>query len=373
MNSATRAAHGARRSALHAAHQGLRAKFATFGGWEMPLYYTSIMKEHRAVRTCGGLFDVSHLGVVDIEGPSAERFLQQVMTQDLSRLVEGQATYTPMCNAQGGILDEMILYRLGVQQFRLVVNAGNAEKDLAWLHEHAVAGVAVRDLRQPYGILAIQGPKAQAIVEPLAHAPLADLPYYHCRPGVVCDRPAVIARTGYTGEDGFELILKMEALATVWDAALTAGRPVGMLPAGLGARDTLRLEAGMPLYGNDIDETTTPFEVGIGRTVAFQKPEFIGRSALWRQSQEGVRRRLIGFVMEEPGVARPGCALARHGQPVGQVTSGTYSPTLARNIGLGYAAVEASAPGTALSVVIRERPTKAAVVKLPFYTRHGRS
>lgn len=358
-----------RRSPLHAAHQALRAKFGTFGGWELPIYYTSIMKEHRAVRTACGLFDVSHLAQLDVEGRPAEPFLQQVMTQDLSRLAVGQAAYTPMCQEQGGILDEMIIYRLGPSHYRLVVNAGNAEKDLAWLRERTPAGLTLRDRRPTDGILAIQGPKAAALVESLGGTGVAALSYYHCQPSQVAGRPTVIARTGYTGEDGFELMLASADLATVWEAAMTAGKSLGLLPAGLGARDTLRLEAGMPLYGQDIDETTTPFEVGLGRTVAFQKPEFIGRAALWRQSREGWSRQLVGFAMEEPGVPRPGYPLRTGDRPVGQVTSGTYSPTLARNIGLGFVTREASAPGTILTVTIHDRPARAAVVALPFYRR----
>lgn len=371
-----------RHSPLHATHQALRAKFSTFGGWEMPLYYTSILKEHQAVRTGCGLFDVTHLGQVEVVGPSATACLQRVMTRDLARLADGQAAYTPMCNEQGGILDEMIVYRLARDRYRLVINAGNADRDVAWLREQLPAGATLRDLREDTGILALQGPKAVGLAETFCGASLAALRYYHCRPGTVAGRPALIARTGYTGEDGVELMLAAGDLQAAWDAAVAAaaasgggatargpaGGPLGLLPAGLGARDTLRLEAGMPLYGHDIDETTTPFEVGIGRTVAFEKPEFIGRAALWRQSREGLQRRLVGFVMEEPGVPRQGYPLQSRGAAVGQVTSGTYSPTLDRNIGLGYVARDASEPGTTLSVVIHQRPTRATVVQLPFYT-----
>lgn len=362
-----------RRSVLHAAHQALRAKFGQFGGWEMPIYYRSILKEHQAVRTACGLFDVSHLGQVEVAGPSAEAFLQRLVTRDLAPLADGQAVYTPMCHEQGGILDEMILYRLGARQYRLVVNAGNADKDVAWLAEHQPAGVEIQDRRATAGTLALQGPKALELVEALCGEPLAAVRYYSCRPGRACGRPAVIARTGYTGEDGFELMVAAEDLGTLWTAALEQGAARGLLPAGLGARDTLRLEAGMPLYGNDIDETTTPFEVGIGRTVSFEKPAFIGRAALWQQRQQGLRRQLVGFSMEDPGVPRPGYPLLHRGRPVGQVTSGTYSPTLTRNIGLGYVTPDASAPGTSLEVVIHTRPTRATVVQLPFYTHHGKS
>ena len=362
----------ARRSPLHATHQALHAKFSTFGGWEMPLYYSSILKEHQAVRTGCGIFDVTHLAQVEVAGPSAEQGLQRIMTQNLARLADGQAAYTPMCGEQGGILDEMIIYRLAPGQYRLVINAGNADRDLAWLREQLPAGAALRDLRAEAGILAIQGPKAAGLVETLCGASLADLRYYHCRPGTVAQRPALIARTGYTGEDGFELMLAGQDLRPVWDAAFAQGGPLGLLPAGLGARDTLRLEAGMPLYGHDIDETTTPFEVGIGRTVAFDKPDFIGRAALWRQSQEGLQRRLVGFVMDEPGVPRQGYPLQHNGRLVGQVTSGSHAPTLGRNIGLGYVARDASEPGTTLAVVIHQRPTRATVVQLPFYKHHGK-
>lgn len=338
----------------------------------MPLYYTSIIKEHQAVRTACGIFDVSHLGVVEVEGPAAEQFLQRVMTQDISRLSLGQATYTPMCSEQGGILDEMILYRLSRERYWLVVNAGNADKDLAWLREQRLAGVEVLDRREETGILAIQGPKAQGLMEQLCGHSLEGIKYYHCQPGAILGHPAVIARTGYTGEDGFEMMLKTQDLTSVWQAVLDLGKPVGLLPAGLGARDTLRLEAGMPLYGSDMDEATTPFEVGIERTIAFQKPEFIGRAALWRQAQEGIRRKLVGFRMEEPGVPRQGYPLCHRERPVGQVTSGTYSPTLKQNIGLGIVTCDASRPGTTLTVIIHERPTRATVVELPFYKHHGK-
>ena len=360
-----------RRPVLYPAHHALRAKFATFGGWEMPLYYTSILREHQAVRTACGLFDVSHLGQLEVVGPAAESFLQQVMTQDLSRLADGQAAYMPMCNEQGGILDEMIIYRLAAGHYRLVVNAGNAQRDLDWLREHGRGGAELRDLLASHGILAIQGPQAQRVAERLTGESLGDVGYYHCRPGRVLGRDAVIARTGYTGEDGFELMLRAEDLPAVWESALSGAGKDGLRPAGLGARDTLRLEAGMPLYGSDIDETTTPFEVGIGRTVAFGKVDFIGRTALWRQSQEGPRRRLAGFSMDEPGVPRHGYPVLFKDRPVGQVTSGTYSPTLKRNIGLAYLTTDASVPGTTVAVVIHDRPTRATVVQLPFYKRHG--
>ncbi|MBI4227633.1 MAG: glycine cleavage system aminomethyltransferase GcvT [Candidatus Omnitrophica bacterium] len=361
------------RSVLHAAHQALGARFSQFGGWEMPLSYTSILKEHQAVRTACGMFDVSHLGQVEVTGPSATASLQRVMTQDVAKLADGQAAYTPMCHEQGGILDEMIVYRLARDRYRLVINAGNADRDVAWLREQQAGGAQLHDLRTSLGVVAIQGPKAAALVESLGGTPLADLRYYHCRPGTIAGRPALIARTGYTGEDGFELMAATGDLAAIWEAAHAAGRPMGLLPAGLGARDTLRLEAGMPLYGHDIDETTTPFEVGIGRTVAFSKPDFIGRAALWRQSQEGLRRRLVGFVMDEPGVPRQGYPIQRRDATIGQVTSGTHAPTLGRNIGLGYVTIEASEPGATVMVVIHQRPTRATVVQLPFYHHHGKS
>ncbi|MBI4313940.1 MAG: glycine cleavage system aminomethyltransferase GcvT [Candidatus Omnitrophica bacterium] len=360
-------------SILHPAHQALRPKFGEFGGWEMPIYYTSIMKEHQAVRTTCGIFDVSHLAQVRVSGPEALNFLQQLMTQDIARLKSGQATYTPMCNEQGGIVDEMIIYRLGEQEFLPVVNAGNVEKDLRWMQERGKGGVQIQDCRFTRGIIAVQGPLSLSIAEKMADRPLRDIQYYHCVPGRILGRPAVIARTGYTGEDGFEWMMDNTDLPPVWDKALELTKQVGGLPAGLGARDTLRLEAGMPLYGNDIDDNTSPFEIGIGRTVQFSKLEFIGRTALWRQSQEGLRRRLIGFSMEEAGVPRHGYALAWKDKPVGVVTSGTYSPTLKRNIGLGFVTPEAGQPGTTLSVVIHQRPTRATVVKLPFYKHHGKS
>ncbi|MBI3333220.1 MAG: glycine cleavage system protein T [Candidatus Omnitrophica bacterium] len=398
-----------KRTALYAAQKALHAKFIPFGGWELAVSYTSILQEHQAVRTGVGLFDVSHLGHLEVSGPEAVDRLDPLFTQDLGRLEVGRAVYSPMLNPQGFILDEMILYRLGADRIRLVVNAANGDKVLEWLRGHLRAPfttssspsvvaedrlqrgsdspldsrlrgndrgvVAVEDLRERVGTLAVQGPRAVGLVEELARGSLGPATRYSVRPGQIGGRPAFFARTGYTGEDGFELFLAAADLEPVWSLLLEAGRPLGIQPVGLGARDTLRLEAGLPLGGTDLDETTTPLEAGMEWTVAWQKGPFIGREALERQRREGLKRRLVGFRLKGPGIPRTGYPIhagagaGAGGNRIGQVTSGTFLPDQGQAIGLGLVAPEASAPGSDLSIEIHGRQVPAQVVQLPFYRR----
>ncbi len=358
-----------KRTTLYPVHAALHAKFGSFGGWELPMYYTSILQEHQTVRNAVGLFDVSHLGHVEVAGAETEDQLQPLFTQDMKRLAPGRAVYSPMLNPQGAILDEMIVYRLEPGRFRLVVNAANGDKVLAWLRSHLKPSVQVQDLRDGFGTLAVQGPKAVGLVEQLAGEPLSGVPRYSVRSGKVAGRPALFARTGYTGEDGFELFLAVQDLEWVWNTLMKAGQSLGIQPIGLGARDTLRLEAGLPLGGSDLDEATTPLEAGLEWTIAWEKGPFIGRETLERQRREGVSRRLVGFKLAEAGIPRHGYPIFRQGKVAGTVTSGTFVPSISSGIGMGYVAPEAANPGTAISIEIHGRQVPAEVVKLPFYRR----
>lgn len=342
------------------------------------MYYSSILDEHQAVRKRVGLFDVSHLGHLEVSGPDALTQLQLLVTQDLTVLEPGRACYTPMLTTRGTILDEMIIYQLAPERFRLVVNAANAEKVLGWLRSRLNAGAPVGDLRSRVGTLALQGPRAVPVLERLCPESPGGLPRYAVREGAVAGRSGWIARTGYTGEDGFELFFLTEDLETVWSALMETGKDSGIRPVGLGARDTLRLEAGLPLGGSDLDERTTPLEAGLEWTVVWQKGPFVGRDALERQRREGVKRRLVGLELREPGVARPGYPIYRGEDKIGQVTSGTAvpvayaeesAPGTMRAIGLGYVPPSVAKPGAEVQVEIHQRRVKAEIVKLPFYRR----
>lgn len=357
-----------RRTPLHAVHRRLGARMVEFGGWDMPVQYSGILEEHRAVRTRAGLFDVSHMGEVEIRGPAALDAVQRLVTNDAARLADGDAQYAVMCVAEGGIVDDLVYARLAADRFLLTVNASNRERDVAWMREHA-GGAEVIDRSDELALLALQGPLAARILEPLTEVDVARLAGFHVAEARVAGRAALLSRTGYTGEDGFEIYVDAAAAAPLWDALVDAGAPRGLLPAGLGARDTLRLEAGLLLYGNDIDATTTPLEAGLGRVVKLDKGEFVGREALARQKREGVTRRLVGIEMETSSIPRHGYPLYAGGERVGVVTSGTKSPTLGRGIALGYVSADRSAPGGAIEVEIRGRMHAARVVRPPFVPR----
>lgn len=356
-----------KRTPLFAAHKALSARMGPFGGWELPLYYSSILKEHEAVRTRAGLFDVSHLGHLEVLGGDALAELQPLVTQDLNLLSVGRACYTPMLTPEGRILDEMILYRLQADRIRLVVNAANGDKVLEWLTAHLKRPVQVADLRQSVGTLALQGRRAMEVARRVSPDPLAAMPRYGVRLAGVVGRPTWVARTGYTGEDGLEFFVEADRLGAVWNALLKEGADFGIQPIGLGARDTLRLEAGLPLGGSDLDPETTPLEAGLEWTVAWDKGPFMGREALERQRKEGIKRRLTGFELLGRGIPRHGCPIFHGGNKTGQVTSGTLLGE--RAIGLGFVEPSAASPGTALEVEIHGRRVPAVVVQLPFYRR----
>lgn len=358
-----------KRTPLYARHRELGARMIEFGGWEMPVQYSGILEEHRAVRERAGLFDVSHMGEIEVTGDEALPFLRRLLTNEPANLTVGQAQYTLMCLPTGGVIDDLIAYRLGDNRYLLIVNAANIEKDYAWLRDHVTGRVHVTNLSDEKGLLALQGPRAVDILTPLSTADLATLRYYHIVEAQVAGIPAFVSRTGYTGEDGFEILVDASQVVALWDALLDAGRDHGLLPAGLGARDTLRLEAALPLYGHELTEEINPLEAGLERFVKLEKETFIGRDALLATRKEGLRRKLIGFEMVGRGIARQGYEILHEGQPVGVVTSGTYAPFLEKAIGMGFVPVELSPPGTAIEVRVRQRTVPARVVKRPFYKR----
>jgi len=342
-----------------------------FGGWLMPVQYTSILQEHRAVRERAGLFDISHMGEIEVRGKGALRFLQRALTNDASRLAIGQAQYTLLCNHKGGVIDDLLVYGRGEEHYLLVVNAANTEKDYRWLSGLEPDAELV-DLSMDTALLSLQGPRSQEILSRLTTGDFSSLSYYHFAEGQVEGVEALISRTGYTGEDGFELFVPWEAAPALWRRILEVGKEDGLVPVGLGARDTLRLEAAMPLYGHELDEMTTPLEAGLTRFVNFEKGDFVGREALLHQREEGLKRGLIGLAMEEAGIPRQGYPMLLKGKEIGGVTSGTYSPTFNRPVAMGYVQRPYTEEGTKLEVLIHEKPRRARVVRLPFYKRERR-
>ena len=357
-----------RRTPLYDLHRELGAKLIDFGGWEMPVQYAGILEEHRAVRERVGIFDVSHMGELEVTGPDSLASLQWLTPNDVARLADGRCHYTAFLTEKGTFVDDLLVYRKGAESWLLVVNASNTPKDFTWAREHAKGDVKVDDASNRYALIAVQGPRAEALVTLLAADDPSDLAYYAFRETAVAGVPALVSRTGYTGEDGFEIYLAPENAERVFRGLLEKGRDEGATPCGLGARDTLRLEARMALYGNDIDETVTPWEAELGWIVKMKKGDFQGREALARQKAEGVPRKLVGFEMVDRGIARHGYP-ARTAEGEGIVTSGTHSPTLGKPIGLALLPTAASAVGTAFEVDIRGRAARAAVVETPFYKR----
>jgi aminomethyltransferase len=364
------AATSLKRTPLFEQHVALGARLVEFGGWEMPVQYSSIMEEHRAVRTHAGLFDVSHMGEFKVEGQDALAFLQHLVPNDVARLAINQALYTQLCLPDGGTVDDLIIYHLADNHYMLVVNAANIEKDFAWVEQQAKDfTVQVSNQSDATALLALQGPEAQTILQPLTGVDLSTVRYYHCTPGIVDGINCVISRTGYTGEDGFELYCAPADAPKIWNELLAAGRDRGLLPAGLGARDTLRLEAGYCLYGHELDEQTNPLEANLGWTVKLNKDEFIGHDALVKFKEQGLKRKLIGVEMIDRGVCRGGYAIYEDDQQIGALTSGAPSPTLNKNIGMGYVETTHAIAGKPVYIDIRGKRTAAQIVALPFYRR----
>ncbi|MBZ0114929.1 MAG: glycine cleavage system aminomethyltransferase GcvT [Thermoanaerobaculia bacterium] len=351
-------------------HRQAGGKIVEFAGWWMPVQYSGVIEEHQAVRQAAGLFDVSHMGEFSVRGPQAEAFLQRMTPNDVTKLVDGRAHYSGLLTEEGTYVDDVLIYRLAKEDYMVVVNAGNQAADFAWLESHLDgAEVELADHSKDTALLALQGPKAPAILAGLTTTDLSAIRYYGFAKGEVAGHPAILSRTGYTGEDGFELYLEPDAAGKVWDALLEAGAPEGLVPAGLGARDTLRLEAAMALYGHELDRNTTPWEAGLDWVVKLEAGDFLGRDALVRQKEEGVPRRLIGIEVTGRGIAREGYILSGKDGVEGIVTSGTWSPTLEKAIGLGYLPTGAAEEGEDLRVTVRKREVEAKIVAIPFYKR----
>ena len=365
-----------KKTPLNARHRASGARMVPFGGWDMPVEYSGIVDEHMAVRTRAGLFDVSHMGEIEIAGADALEAVQHITSNDAGRLAHGQIQYSALTTPQGTFVDDVLTYKLADDHFMLVVNASNIVKDFHWIAEHVkeAGGDAVAvNTSSRYALLALQGPAARDVLQSLTGVDLSGIKYYWFATGEVAGVRVTISRTGYTGEDGFEVFVPPNSAERVWDAILQAGKSAGVIPAGLGARDTLRLEAAMRLHGNDIDDTTTPLEADLGWIVGWKKETFVGADALRLQKTDGLTRRLVGFEMVDRGIARHGYDVYVGGAQAGRVTSGTQTPTIGKAIGMAYVPIGHSAVGSEFDVDIRDKRARARVVPMPFYTRAGKS
>lgn len=349
-----------KRTPLYEAHKRLGAKFVEFGGWGMPIHYTSIIEEHHAVRSSVGIFDVSHMGEIEITGPQALDLVQKLITNDASTLKEYQVLYSPMCYETGGTVDDLLVYKLP-DRFLLVVNAANSEKDFAWVQRNAQPfKVTVRNVSAEYGQIAVQGPQALKLLQPVTECSLTDLRYYWATHTRVLGSEVLLSRTGYTGEDGFEIYAEPSVIVRLWNEITRAGAK----PIGLGARDTLRFESGMPLYGHELDEQTSPIEAGLGWTVKEKASDYNGKAVLLAQKRQGTKKRLIGLKMLEPGVPRQGYKIFAQGKEVGVVTSGMFAPSVNMFLAMGFVTSDTEAP---LEVEIRGQRKRAQLTQLPFY------
>jgi len=345
------------------------AKMVSFGGWEMPVEYSGIIAEHLAVRTAAGLFDVSHMGEIEIRGPGALDLVQKITCNDAARLAVGQAQYSGLMTAQGTFVDDLLVHKISDTHYLLCVNAANQDSDYEYICSQNAFGAQVENAGSRYTQLALQGPRAATILQRLTSVSLDALRYYRFTFGQVNAVHCLIARTGYTGEDGFELYFSPEHSEAMWNALLEAGRAEGLVPCGLGARNTLRLEAGMCLYGHEIDNTTTPWEARLDWICKLDKGDFLGRAALLRQQQQGLERILVGFEMTDALIARDNCPVLANSKTIGRVTSGSPAPFLKKNLGMAYVPTATSAPGTEIRVGIRRHQARARIVELPFYKR----
>ncbi|MFN7541837.1 MAG: glycine cleavage system aminomethyltransferase GcvT [Acidobacteriota bacterium] len=354
---------------LNAVHRQLGARMVDFGGWDMPVQYRGILEEHKAVRTAVGVFDVSHMGEIVVRGPGALDLVNLVATNDAARLKAGQVHYSGLLYEHGGFVDDILVHKVADDEYFLCVNASNQDKDYEHIVAHNRFAATVENAGARYAQIAVQGPMALAVCQKLTRSELSPIRYYWFEDGVFAGVEARMARTGYTGEDGFELYVKPSEAVTVWEAVLEAGAEFGILPCGLGARNTLRLEAKMALYGHEIDATISPLEADLAWMVKLDKGDFIGKEALLTQRAEGLKRKLVGFEMRGRGIGRDGYEVNVNGQPAGWVTSGGPAPTLGKNIGLCYLPVDLAVPGTRIEVVIRGAGVEAETVTTPFYKR----
>jgi aminomethyltransferase len=360
-----------KKTPLYARHRALGARMVEFGGWDMPVEYSGIVEEHMAVRTRAGLFDVSHMGEIEIAGRDALKAVQHITSNDASRLAVNQAHYSALTTPEGTFVDDVLTYRLADEHFMLVVNASNIIKDFRWITEHiqGIGDAVAVNASSRYALIAIQGPAARDILQSLTGVDLSAIKYYWFATGEVASVRVTVSRTGYTGEDGFEIFVAPASAERIWDALLASGKSAGLLPAGLGARDTLRLEAGMRLYGNDMDEQSTVLEADLGWIVGWKKEEFLGADVLRRQKAEGTRKAIVGFEMVDRAIGRHGYDVYIDGVRAGVVTSGTQTPYLKKAIGMAYVPPDRTAPGTEIEIDVRGRRAKAVIVQMPFYKR----
>ena len=360
-----------RKTPLYDKHVGLGARVVDFAGWWLPVQYAGILEEHRVVREQAGLFDVSHMGEIRVKGPDAFNFLQKILTNTLKGMKDGGVRYSPLCYPSGGTVDDVLVYRLSEEEYWLVVNASNKDKDLTWIVENSSGmEVAVIDESDETAEVALQGPAAAAILGKLAGGTVTELGYYEFVSEVMlCGVKTLVSRTGYTGEDGFEIYCRPMDVEKIWDALLDAGKPQGLQPAGLGCRDTLRFEASMPLYGHELSAEISPLEAGLSRFVSFDKGYFCGREALLGQKEKGLKWKLVGFEMLDRGVARAGYPVLKNGEIVGHVTSGSVAPTVGKNLGMALVRADMGPVGTEIAVEIRGNPVRARTISRPFYKR----
>jgi aminomethyltransferase len=360
-----------KRTPLYDAHMRLGARMVDFAGWEMPIQYEGISVEHEAVRTCAGMFDVSHMGEVEFTGSDALEYLQNLVTNDVSSINDNQMLYTFMCYPNGGVVDDIIVYRRKEDSYMAIINASNIDKDIDWMREQVGSyDVEIKDRSGELSLIALQGPKAEEILGGLVDVDLKGIGFFQFSEDVKCaSKTCVISRSGYTGEDGFEICLRNEDALFVWEKLMEIGTEKGLKPCGLGARDTLRFEANLPLYGNELSERITPLEAGFGMFVKLDKGGFIGRDALKRQKEEGLTRKIVGFEMVENGIPRHGYDVLSDGKVIGFVTTGYNSPTLKKNIGLAMVDIQHSALGSEICIQVRKKVLQAKVIKRRFYTK----
>lgn len=362
-----------KRTPLYKNHLALGGQMIDFGGWELPVQYQGIIKEHEQTRNAAGLFDVSHMGEITVKGPEALDFIQRMVTNNINGAKDMQAVYSPMCYKNGGVVDDLLIYRMSAEDYLLVVNASNTDKDFEWLNDHVSGNMELRNVSDEYAQLALQGPNAERILQQLCDMPLENIKFYRFQTNVtIASVPAIVSRTGYTGEDGFELYVPSEKASGVWENLLEAGHSDGLIPVGLGARDTLRFEVALPLYGHELSENTSPLEAGLNMFVKLDKDNFIGKKALAAQKSAGLNRRIVGFEMIERGIPRAQMTVQQNGVSVGSVTSGGFAPSVGKNVGLALLNSDYTAEGTELDVIIRNKPVKAQVVKKPFYDKKYR-
>jgi len=359
-----------KKTPLYDEHVKAKARLVPFAGFNMPVQYSGIIDEHRAVRTGMGVFDLSHMGEFRVSGADALSAIDYLVTNDIRGLAEHQVRYTPMCYRDGGIVDDLLVYRFP-DHLMLVVNASGIEKDMAWIQSNVGGDVQVEDISDQTALIAVQGPKAEDFLQQFTDAHLTDIGYYHFTTDAFAGKDAIISRTGYTGEDGFELYVQDADAPAVWQTIVERGTPEGLKLIGLGARDTLRLEAGYMLYGNDIDQTTNPLEAGLGWTVKFGEHDFVAREVLERVKGDGVKRRMVAIDMRDRGIPRQHSPICAEGQPVGELTSGTFSPSFEHGIGLGYVETARAKIGAEIQVAIRDLEHPAQIVRKPMYKREG--